>query len=379
MELTTYFEDFLAEIRPTGDDEEDYQNAHHKLRENLDEDADISKLLVNTFLQGSYRRKTAVRVGASDKSDIDVVVVTKIPEEATPKRVVELFTPFLNKYYRGQWKTNNRSFEITLDNVKLDLVVTAAPTEADEEILKSEWASVASLPPEDKQKDLRLIKNWIAESSTAQFKRDSLWQLMEKAGASEWKTEPLLIPDREMGEWDETHPLAQIEWTWEKNAKCNTHYINVVKALKWWKKIHPSLRKYPKGYPLEHIIGYCLEDGTESVPKGVVNALERVVSEFKTYYDSNTKPELKDHGVPEHDVFHKVSLEDFKNFYVYASEAAKTARAALDSNDKGECIQLWQKLFGNEKFPGSDDTSGGRAGGYTPRTEASDPGKGRFA
>ncbi len=380
MELKSYFEDFLSAIRPTDEDEVKYQEAHHELRENLNADPTISALLVNTFLQGSYRRKTAVRVDENDKSDVDVVAVTTIPQEATPKRVVELFTPFLNKYYKGKWKTNNRSFEITLDSVKLDLVVTAAPSEADQEILKSGWAA-ATTPPEESLQKSESIKSWIAESSKAQFRKDGLVELLAEAAAAGWKTEPLLIPDRKMGEWDKTHPLAQIEWTWEKNANCNTHYINVVKALKWWKKNHQLLSKYPKGYPLEHLIGYCIDDGTESVAKGVVNALEGVVSEFEIHYRNNTKPELSDHGVPEHDVLHQISIDDFRNFYKHASEAAKTARSALVSLDKAESIRLWQKLFGTDRFPGADDDDGGgkKSGGYTPRTEVSDPGKGRFA
>ena len=30
---------------------------------------------------------------------------------------------------------------------------------------------------------------------------------------SNWKDEPLLIPDREADAWDKTHPLEQIRWT----------------------------------------------------------------------------------------------------------------------------------------------------------------------
>ncbi len=82
---------------------------------------------------------------------------------------------------------------------------------------------------------------------------------------------PLLIPDREAKKWIETNPLAQIQWTQRKNALCNSHYINVVKSLKWWQinNFHDgNLPKYPKGYPLEHIIGFCCPDDISSVAKG---------------------------------------------------------------------------------------------------------------
>ena len=39
----------------------------------------------------------------------------------------------------------------------------------------------------------------------------------------------------EANEWQPTHPLETMKWTWDKNRRCNGHYVNVVKALKWWR------------------------------------------------------------------------------------------------------------------------------------------------
>ncbi len=78
------------------------------------------------------------------------------------------------------------------------------------------------------------------------------------------------IMNREAEKWDKTHPLEQIRWTAEKNRNCNTHYVNVVKALKWWRKTQYPDMKHPKSYPLEHFIGDCCPDGITSVAEGVV-------------------------------------------------------------------------------------------------------------
>ena len=49
--------------------------------------------------------------------------------------------------------------------------------------------------------------------------------------------------------------------------------MNVVKALKWWRLLdRPG--EYPKGYPLEHIIGACCPDGIASVAEGVARAFD---------------------------------------------------------------------------------------------------------
>jgi len=45
--------------------------------------------------------------------------------------------------------------------------------------------------------------------------------------------------------------------------------VNVVRSIKWWRHEHADeLPKYPKGYPLEHMIGHVLPDGIDSVPEG---------------------------------------------------------------------------------------------------------------
>jgi hypothetical protein len=203
---------------------------------------------------------------------------------------------------------------------------------------------------------------------------------MEKAKSASWQTSPLMIPDREMQKWEPTHPIRQIEWTWEKNALTNFHYVNVVKALKWWKRVNRGMPKYPKGYPLEHIVGFCCPNSIGSVAVGVTETLETIVSKFAIHEELRTRPKLHDHGVPEHDVLKNLSVPDFLQFYSEAKKAAKIARSALDSDDKKLSIQLWQQLFGTECFPGTDDDDDGRGkGAYTPRTAPSQPGSGRFA
>jgi hypothetical protein len=87
----------------------------------------------------------------------------------------------------------------------------------------------------------------------------------------------LWIPNRDAKCWDETNPLEQIKWTWGKNARCDTHYINVVKALKWWQRVNHEDDR-PKGYPLEHLVGQCCPDGIKSVAEGVTRSLEAIVA-----------------------------------------------------------------------------------------------------
>ena len=380
MELPSYFSDFMSNIRPSSEERKQYQEAHRELREKLMDDDDLKEIIVTTFLQGSYRRSTILRPEPGEHADVDVVVVTKISKEDTPpEKALKTFVPFLEKNYQGQFELQGRSIGITLDDVDLDLVATSAPSESQVGILKSSVVSGDGT-----------LEEWLGESWISLGRRygefSEVW--LAKAQEEGWKLEPLDIPDREAQIWKPTHPLEQIRWTHEKNGLTNGHYIHVVKAIKEWKRVNQLLPRYPKGYPLEHLIGACCPDGITYTAEGVVQALEAIKTKFATHAARRITPVLPDHGVPEHDVMQRVTGEEFAAFHSQVCEAANVARDALDADSVKESAKLWRQLFG-DNFPeppsGSGDNSGGdpgpqeQAAGFTPRTAPTIVGGGRFA
>lgn len=212
-----------------------------------------------------------------------------------------------------------------------------------------------------------------SEELVSEFSIEENLAFFTDSDKSSWKNEPLLIPDREANTWEKTHPLEQIRWTVDKNKRCNGHYINVVKALKWWKKeMYPDM-KHPKSYPLEHFIGDCCPDGIESIAEGVVLTLEKIVNFYPT------KPFLADRGVPELDVFGRLSDDDYKVFYESVCEAAEKAREAYDCKDFHESVLKWRELFGS-KFPEPPTENNSSVNGFSKRTEQStEIPRGRFA
>lgn len=381
MELPSYFADFLKEIRPTASQIEEYKRGHRTLRDRLENDEILSPLIVSTFLQGSYRRATAIRPQGEKRADVDIIVVTKLSKDeyTDPTKAMDIFLKFLKKYYEGKYVPQGRSFGINMQYVDLDLVITAAPSESEIGIYKSESVISEDTPEE-------LSETLATESALQKDKSNSQILLDSAREKAEWQISPLYIPDRDTKCWDPTHPLMQIEWTWRKNALCNTHYINVVKAIKWWRRVNHSTPKYPKGYPVEHLIGQCCPDGITSVATGVTLTLETIAKNYQSSALLNQSPVLPDHGVPEHNVFARVSGEDFAEFHKQICKAAEIARQALEASSVRESAEKWRLLFGN-KFPeappnkdGDDGGNGGsKKGGYTPRTEVSNVGGGRFA
>ena len=213
--VPSYFKDFLSNIRLSDNQVDDLKTGHTTLRKRLYGDEDLSKIIVSTFLQGSYKRSTAVKPKNGDKSDVDIIVVTKLDsEEYTPEEALNVFVPFLDKFYEGKYRIQGRSIGIELSYVDMDIVPTSAPSESESGILQSK-AIASEYTVED-------FENARIDNSIRMA-----FEAFCKAEEPKWKTEPLLIPDRDAEKWEKTHPLEQIRWTKEKNKNCNSHYINL--------------------------------------------------------------------------------------------------------------------------------------------------------
>ena len=373
MELNSYFTDLLSKIRPTEAQTKELQAAHTRLRERLLADEYLGPMIVSVFLQGSYRRSTSIRPVGDDKLDVDLVAVTRFRRQDYPVAydVMNEFTSFLNKHYKGKWKRKGRSIGIEMSKVKLDLVIAAAPSE--EEAVSSEFIQ-GHFTPDDWPTGPDPLPEYLADF----FKDDD--------GEPKWKHEPLYIPDRDTHQWQRTHPLEQYRWTTNKNRRTNGHYVNIVRLVKWWwRTAHPEL-EYPKSYPLEHLVGDNCPDGVGSLAEGFTSVLENMVARYSAYAASGAVPFVPDRGVPEHDVLKRLSVGDFSRFVDQVRQASAVARKALDDDDPSESAKLWRSLFG-EKFPAAPSRSSTAAagtaaagtGGFTPRRKPTRVGGGRFA
>jgi Second Messenger Oligonucleotide or Dinucleotide Synthetase domain len=347
--IPSYFTDFLTEIRLTDPLQASCEQKHLQLNNFLQADAELSKVIIDTFLQGSYRRHTAVRpLDPDDRSehvDVDLVVVTTLdPATNSPDRVVARFTPFLDRHFKSHWSSNDRSIKIDYDDtsVTLDLVVTAAPSLIVEEVRKAAELGRA-------RGFVTLSERRPGEVRDIMSFREAVGRVAKAAGFAEWRDEALLIPDRKLTSWVKTHPVEQIAWTEGKNGRTAGHYVNVVKALKWWRRRHDD-PEYPKGYPLEHLVGTVCPDGIGAVAEGLTLSLEAIVRAYQMDVLNGRKPELPDHGVPEHDVFRRVTPNDFGGFYRLVQSAADLARQALNAPTVAESASRWRELLGPE-FP----------------------------
>lgn len=403
MKLELQFRDFLREIRPTETQQEDWKAGAKTLRTRLAQDPGLKDILEETFLQGSIRRSTAIRPTGDKRPDVDIVVVTNIDyTQTTPQQAMDRFKPFLDKHYGGKWRPQGRSFGIELSYVDMDLVITALPRTvqllnerqvasfADKDALTSIYKSAAatSLSTLEEDTSWRLNTRWQDSRSFSDLDGlnrelgSAVNESLKDEVTEEWKSEPLWLPDRDTKKWGRTHPLLQISWTAEKNRKTNKTYLHIVRAIKWWRlEIAEKLPKYPKGYPLEHMVGHLLVDGADlSTAQGIVQVFESFRDKWLLVAKNHQVPVLCDHGVAEHNVLARLSPEDFEGFVEVVSEFAALARQAFNSTDPAESGRLWQQIFGS-RFPLPGPSGGDRPVGHfvKPTVAAVPPTSDRFA
>ena len=356
--LPGHFVDFLENVRLTQQLRDACERAHTDLRDRLGRDQGLKSIVVGDFLQGSYRRHTGVRPSNGDGHvDVDLVLVTSMSVEQypQPQQVVARFEPFLNREYPRQWEVNDRSMKISPEgsSVTVDLVVTSAPSKMQQEFIAKAMRETARFEARGQSTPLTLTEAFTRIQKSA--------ELFEQ-----WRNEPLLIPARDLQRWVPTHPLEQIRWTIEKGGLTSGHYVNVVKAIKWWRKRNPA-GEYPKGYPLEHLVGAMCTDGIESVAEGIVLTLEKIRDHGRAYVATNAVPVLPDHGVPDNNVFKRITPAQFSTFWRLVDQAAKDARRALGAATTAESATLWRALLGPE-FPEPP-----KGGGFLPPKEPARP------
>lgn len=369
MDLPTTFSDFLKDIRPDTDQQSRMKAAHEELRSKLEQDKELSSILLGTFIQGSYRRHTGIRGNAKNPCDVDVVVVTSLPHlPQMAAHALEVFRPFLKQHYPGLFTQQDRSWCINVgDDVKLDLVPTAEPEDRLLEWLRSKALDAGAFPS-------------LKTSALTSLQPKTAEQLILEAAEVErgWdRAEPLWIPNAMRTAWEQTHPLAQIAWTAEKNKACAGHFVGVVKVLKWWKRTMAPSPKRPKGYPLEFLVGDCCPSGINSVAEGLAATLEEIRDRFQRDAVASTTPVLPDRDLPANNVFARIDGNDFACFHGHIAAAADLARRAVDARDRDDSQRLWHELLG-DPFP-APQTDASKQGGFTTPARPSAPAGGRFA
>ncbi len=303
--LKSLFVEFLSKIEPDEDTRAEAINAHEPVRAWLANHKTFGAVHVDTFLAGSYRRRTSV----TPIKDVDIVVVCAMSEydPQNPKKLLTTLKAALddNKKYKTRTTPRRRSIQVELSNIDMDIVPTVAPEGMDE---------------------------------------------------------ALLIPDRDVTQWFPTNPKGHITWTQNLNGDTKNsvndkgRFVPLVKMARWWKSEQLRSKRHPKGHMMELMAGYYHEPDARDWADVFIAWVERTIAELKSYRVAQIVPVFNDPGLPGEIIKTGMELADFVLFYDKLAATLPLAQRARDlaGTDLKASAKLWRQIFG-DKFPFPDD------------------------
>jgi hypothetical protein len=287
VELAGDFSAFLSSIQPGESDVTAAKVAHEKVRDELRTDDESKEAHKDTFLSGSYARRTAI----NDINDVDVICVLDLDHRITePEVCLAWIQSILARYYKETKRQGRSVGANAAKGVWLD-IVPGAPVSTDDG--------------------------------------------------------PLWIPDREAREWVQTHPKGQIAAGVSKNKTTDGYFVQTVKLMKFWRDRLGTDPCNPKSYILEALIHGTV--GTPSShAAAVVNVLEGIERNYGGYRNTNQVPIISDPGYTSVNVAKRWPAKEFNDFMVQVKSAAATARNAYNGTDEATSRRLWRQLFGSQ-------------------------------
>lgn len=307
--LNSGFEDFLVEIEPSDKSKKHAQNAHNPVRQHLENDEDFKEFYSKSFLYGSYKRGTA----AGDIKDIDITVITKFDSnnpDHSPKKVLAILKKSLNKYYEDEFNED--------DNTEY-------------------------------QRKSILVKSPLPENPEVNMTLDIL-PAIDPTGLGG----VLLIPDKELNGWVQSHPRGHLKYTTKLNNISSQMYVPLVKITKYWWNFQKGKKKIkPKGFWLECLTGENFDNSKTSYAEHFVTLLENIKKKFANFENFTQIPSLTDPGLSGETLKTNMTLEEFKSFMRILEDNWVIGCEALNEVDENKSSILWKKLFG-DKFPVSD-------------------------
>jgi len=286
VELASDFSAFLSSIQPGEDDVTAAKSAHEKVREELRTDEDSKEAHKDTFLSGSYARRTAI----NEINDVDVICVLDLDYRITePEVCLAWIQGILSRYYKETKRQGRSVGANAAKGVWLDIVPATLVSTDDG---------------------------------------------------------PLWIPDREAREWVQTHPKGQIAASLNKNKSTNGYYVQVAKLLKFWRDRLGTDPCNPKSYILEALIHGTI-GSPSSHAQSIVNVLEGINQNYGAYRNLDTVPTISDPGYTSVNVAKRWPSSEFKAFLTNVKSAAAVARSAYDSKDEATSRKLWRQIFGS--------------------------------
>ena len=288
------FESFLKDINPSRATIDEASRLQQNLRAHLSANDNYKNIYRNSYLSGSYAKKTFIRPRKdSDGCDIDIIVETNHSNNDSPYTVLcELRDAILERNCYNEVKVQSHSVGIEMASFHIDVVPLA---EGDDGIL--------------------------------------------------------YIGSKDDGSWKQTNPKGHISWSTEVNQNFSDKYKPLVKIMKWWRRENcPEWNKFPKGITLEKMIADNLRESELTIEESVMQTMANLAEAYTECTEACCVPFIADPVLPNNNLAAKYKVENFSGFISKLNE-----HLTLLANE-GTSNSTWKKILGNN-FPSENSKS----------------------
>lgn len=299
MKLNHHFNKFHSVISLDSSRKQRISSAISNLENFLKDDEEMSKYLLEFFVQGSFAADTAIKPSENNEFDVDVVLLfntNELPEKyRTPEELIGWVATRLREnkpHYDGRVRERNRCIRI---NYAGDFHLDIVPANCNGNV------------------DM-----------------------------------PIWIPNKKDDNWEPSHPKGYIEWILNKNNDSNKKLCRIMKMLKHWRDHHFGVDSCPSSILLTTLVGEHMENGCSSDAEALTLTMENLADFLKSI---NFVPAVMNPSLSSENLARNWDEEHFNLFKTRFIQAATNARQAYDEEDRDKSIETWQKLFPD--FPSS--------------------------
>lgn len=289
MPIQKDFNSFLTNIEPSNSTIEYISSVQNNLRNYLANHPTYKQVHVQTFLSGSYAKKTSIRPKLYDgKRDVDIIVETSYNTNHNSIEVLqEIFDILKEKDTYKNAKIQSHSVGVELNGINIDVVP----------VVKSKTST------------------------------------------------QIYIGSSEYNEWILSDPKGHIRWSAEVNSQNDLKYKPLVKILKWWRRENcPEGAKYPKGITLEKIIADNLPDSNLNTEEHLISTIKSIIQKYRREVEAGVLPTISDPCITGNNLLINYRFSDFNEFIQKLSGHLNII------NQNGSDNESWRKILGNE-FP----------------------------
>ena len=305
--LTENFAGFLKRINPSPTYERNASSAYNNIKQILERDEGMKELGPHIFLQGSYKRDTAIYT----INDVDVVVLcTKL--HYPPAGV------------GGRSHSRDEIFRIVAGAIRSN----------------DSYRDKVEYGPQSK---------CIKVSTSVQL---DVLPVVYSKGHFDVQYEPVVMYQPKYGKWMETYARYHQNYCSIRNIGSNGNFIPVIKVLKHLRDNTQGLSSSiaPSFYIECLLYNIDNEKYKDSITVAIASTLVNIAVDYSpdSVYVSGLKSLCGDRQIFSSFEWPK---ENYILFHKQAIQWAQLAIEALKEADKEQAITKWKRLFGDDYFP----------------------------